>query len=105
LSFIFHSCDRWHTGTCRNELVRNTFFISESESFTSYQTRHLDLEKLESICMACDFPLKIQRRECPACGSYVLQNQDIPLMEIGTLRIYNYMCSECGRELFSHILV
>jgi hypothetical protein len=100
---IFQSCERWHTGICRNELIRNTFFPEESIASIPDPG---DLTELNRVCTSCVVPLVIQNRECPVCGGHVLQDADIPLIEIiGSLKIYNYRCTECKRELFAYSFV
>jgi hypothetical protein len=102
---IFRSCEKWYAGICPNECVRNSFYRSVGEIDSLPGIHPLDLDKLNRICAACDIPLEIQKKECPVCGGHISQNADIPIMELDSLKIYNYQCNACSRELFSYILV
>jgi hypothetical protein len=102
---IFRSCEKWHTEICWNELIRTSFFQTENEAGASLRTPFQDMEELNNVCTACDVPLEIIKRECPVCGGYVFQDADIPMMEVDTLKIYNYWCSNCSRELFSYAFI
>lgn len=102
---VFRSCERWHTGACRYEFIRETFNREESQDILSSRLQNHELDKLNAICKRCGFPLEIQRRECPVCLGTIRQDEDIPRMEIDALNVYNYRCSGCGRELFSYVLL
>lgn len=59
-----------------------------------------DIQKYNTICSECVFPLKIKKKKCPVCGNERL-SPEITKCQKGKSLVYNYNCDMCQRILYS----
>lgn len=97
---IFKSCTLWDKGICNHQDLADLHQrMSEEHAFKG--PGQAEINKLNTICALCKFPLLIEVKECPSCGNVELQ-QGITKGQLGVNLVFNYNCEECGRILYSH---
>jgi hypothetical protein len=96
---LFRSCENWEYGNCKKGLSPEVFHTTSGVKTGQADGAQLTRE-LNKLCLGCRNPLQIRDKKCPACLSTDLRIPDIYLIEVDSLRVYNFVCQKCGRELY-----
>lgn len=98
MNILFEFCENWER--CDNEDLRSLF---EEKMIKGKDFEYPSKEKVEGlnkICKECDHSLHITKQLCPVCGSSELEPGTWS-GDLGWIRIYNYKCINCERNLYS----
>jgi len=94
-------CEFWDKKTCPNEELRELYMNKILQGKKFKLPNGEELNNLNEICSNCTRALHIKEKKCPICEGTDLHAPILYMGKIGSMEIYNYECSQCGRKLYS----
>lgn len=94
-------CELWGKKTCPSEKLRKLYKNKILQGKKFKLPNGEELNNLNEICSNCTHALYIKEKKCPVCEGNDLHAIVLYLVKIGSMEIYNYECTKCGRNLYS----
>jgi predicted RNA-binding Zn-ribbon protein involved in translation (DUF1610 family) len=95
---IFESCILWEKKICINDDFVNLHRNRMNEGKQLKSPDGTEFLRINEICAKCNFPLDVNKRECPVCGNKNLQ-EEIAKAQSRFNHTHGYRCDNCGRIL------
>lgn len=94
-------CELWGRKTCPSRELRKLYRNKILQGKKFKLPNGEELNRLNEICSNCNRVLHIKEKKCPICEGADLYALKLYIGKIGSMEIYNYECSKCGRKLYS----
>ena len=95
---IFKNCKLWEKELCDNMDLINLNIRKVNEGKQLKSPDGTEFLRIDEICAKCNFPLDVNKRECPVCGNKNLQ-EEIAKAQSRFNHTHGYRCDNCGRIL------
>lgn len=104
--FLMDYCLNHRRESCDNRVknIRNLEKICDCNYMPTIPDKNAQLE-LDHICEKCAFAIFLIERTCPVCNKVDLKwgsPKKVTLSsKLGPIIAFHYICSNCGRDLYS----